>query len=243
MNNASPVHPRPSNRLFLGIILIFIGVIFLLQQAGRFDLRNWWALFILIPAFGSFTSAWYAFQRSGRINEGVRAGLGGGLIVFTVAMMFLFNLDWSIWWPLMVIVPGLVVVFNGFTLPGSREANRPLSLRIYRPWTGWVGLGILFLGIGFQANNLGVIRPTSILHNWWTLAIFFPAFGGLVTALRLAFEGHPFGWAGTSNLIATIVVAAVGVIAFMGVNWNYLAPVILIAAGLILLTGVFRRRA
>jgi hypothetical protein len=233
---------RGGSRLFVGLVLVVIGVIFLLQQIGSFSLQNWWALFILIPAFGSFSSAWVAYRSSGRINEGVRAGLGGGLIVFVLALMFLFNLDWSIYWPLMVLVPGITVFFNGFTLPGSREATRPLAQRIYRPWTGWVGLGVIYIGACFLLRGLGFFEPERIHRNWWALAILLPAFGGLITAVRLAAAGTGLGWVALSNLAAVVVFTAVGVITFIGAGWNLITPIILISAGLILLTGVFRRR-
>jgi hypothetical protein len=233
---------RSGRPLFLGLILVVIGVIFLLEQLGNFSLQNWWALFILIPAFGSFSSAWVAYRASGRFSEGVRAGLGGGLIVFVLAFMFLFDLNWSTWWPLMVITPGLTVILNGFTLPGSSESLRPLEHRLYRPWTGWVGLSVIYLGAGFLAHNLGWLDPAVYLRNWWAIAIFLPAFGGLITALRLAAAGAGLGWASLSNLAATFIFAAIGTVALTGSNWNLILPIILIGAGLILLTGIFRRR-
>jgi hypothetical protein len=228
--------------LFVGLVLVVIGVIFLLQQVGGFSLQNWWALFILVPAFGSFSSAWVAYRSAGRVNEGVRAGLGGGMIVLVLALMFLFNLDWSIFWPLMVIVPGLTVIFNGFTLPGSRESARPLAQRLHRPWTGWAGLGVVYIGSCFLLRNLGIFAADRVHPHWWALAILLPAFGGLITAVRLLAAGAGMGWAALSNLAAVAVFAAVGLIAFFGASWNLIAPIVLIAAGLILLTGVFRRR-
>ncbi|HMN62375.1 MAG TPA: hypothetical protein PJ988_18560 [Anaerolinea sp.] len=48
---------KKRNRVVFGVILILLGGLFLLQQYTHFDFRNWWALFILIPAFGAFTSA------------------------------------------------------------------------------------------------------------------------------------------------------------------------------------------
>jgi hypothetical protein len=234
--------PRKSgNRLFFGLILIIIGSIFLLEQVGNFSLKNWWALFILIPSFGSFSTAWYAFQRNQRLNEGVRAGVGGGLITLTVALIFLFNLDWTTWWPVMIAIPGVVIFLNGFTLPDSREAPRPLSMRLYRPWSGWIGLACIFLGTGFLAQNLKLFLIANWIPNWWAFAILIPAFGGLITALRLAASGNGLGWAGISNVATTLVFAVVGGIALLGIGWNLLTPIILIAIGLVLMVGIFRR--
>ena len=50
----------------VGTIVIIIGVVFLGKNAGWFGtdwgFHNWWALFILIPTFGSFAGAWRAYS-------------------------------------------------------------------------------------------------------------------------------------------------------------------------------------
>jgi hypothetical protein len=232
---------RKRNRAFFGILLIFLGGLFLLQQFTSFDLHNWWALFILLPAFGSFSSAWFIFSRTGRFNEGVRSSIGGGLIILTVAVIFLLGLDWSAWWPLMLLVPGFVLFIDGFVLPGSKEADRPLSNRLYRPWLGWTGLAVMFLGAGFLADRLHILTPSLLSPNWWAIAILIPAVGGLLTAVRLLVAGQGLGWAGISNILTTIVFTAVGAVAYAGLSWNILYAIFIIAAGLILLIGVFRR--
>lgn len=232
---------RKRNRLFLGFLLILAGGLLLLQRFTNFDFTNWWALFILIPAFGAFSSAWIMFQNSGRFTEGVRSSLGGGLVVLTVALIFLLNLDWSVWWPLMVLVPGFSMFMSGFTIPGSREAERPFAQRLHRPWLGWTGLGVMLLGAGFLADGLNLYNPALIAQNWWALPIFVPAVGGVFTALRLLFTGAGFGWAAISNLVTTAIFAVVGVVAYAGLDWNLLTPILIIAIGLVLLVGVFRR--
>jgi hypothetical protein len=232
---------RRSSGIIWGLILITLGGLFLLQQLTNFDFQNWWALFILIPAIGSFSSAWYAFQQNERFNEGVRSGISSGLIILTVAIIFLLGLDWTVWWPLMVIVPALTFIFSGFTIPGSRESERPLSRRLYRPWTGWIGLGALVLGAGFLARNLDIFDPATVLFHWWAIPILIAALGGVITSVMLVFSGSGFGWAGISNLVTTAIFAAVGLVALTGIDWNLLTPIIIIAAGVIILLGVFRK--
>lgn len=245
MTDSTPSSTQPdirsrSNGIFWGVVLILLGALFFLRETLNLDLRNWWALFIFLPAFGSFSSAIFMIQRAGRLNEGARSSIGSGLIIGTVATIFLFNLDWGVYWPLMVIVPGLVVLGDGFTLPGSREAERPLALRLYRPWLGWTGLAAALLGAGFLTRNLGIFDPAQIHPRWWALSILIPALGGVITALRLAISGSGF-WAQISNLIAVAVFAVVGAIAIIGLDWNLILPIIVIAVGVILLIGVFRK--
>ena len=97
-----------------GLILIVLGGIFLLQNMnllGTFD--NWWALFILIPAIGSFASAWSHYRRTGgQWNSSVTGSVIGGLVLTSVAGAFL--LDWNIGqlWPIFLIIGGLSVLLG-----------------------------------------------------------------------------------------------------------------------------------
>lgn len=95
-----------------GAVLILIGVVFLLQQTTGFYLNNWWAFFILIPAVGSFGNAWRAYQDAGRFNASARSSLIGGLALTMIAAIFLFNLDWVILGPVMLILAGMAVLLN-----------------------------------------------------------------------------------------------------------------------------------
>ena len=103
--------PRGDNWVW-GIALIVIGALFLLQNLTPFRLINWWALFILIPAAGSFISAWRKYQENGRVSSGVRNSLFGGVIFTVVAAIFLLNLDLGKFWPIFVIAAGLAVMAN-----------------------------------------------------------------------------------------------------------------------------------
>jgi hypothetical protein len=157
-NSVEPQVPRPARHrrsgVFWGLALIVVGVIIFAQQTGLLSQNfNWWAAFILIPAFASFNTAYNAFRSSGKFNAAVRSSLGGGLIVLTVAVMFLLNLDWSVYWPLMVIVPGFTVFLNGFGRPSSGAGFASVSL--------WIGLGAMFLGAGFLVDNLHILNPQS----------------------------------------------------------------------------------
>jgi hypothetical protein len=95
-----------------GIVLIVLGGVFLLQNITPFRLVNWWAVFILIPAAGSFASAWRRYKDDGRLSSGARGALFGGLIFSVVAAIFLFNLDLGQLWPIFIIAAGLAVMVN-----------------------------------------------------------------------------------------------------------------------------------
>lgn len=96
-----------------GLILVGLGAFFLLRNFTDFRLDNWWALFILIPAFGSLGNFRRAYQRSGRINGEARGSLIGGLILLFVAAIFLFGWNWGAVWPVFLIIAGVGALLSG----------------------------------------------------------------------------------------------------------------------------------
>jgi hypothetical protein len=97
----------------VGGVLILIGVVFLLRTVTGVELRNWWALFILIPAIGSLVTAWQMFVRNGRrFTAASRGPLIGGLVLLTISAIFLFSIDWAIAWPFILIIAGAGVLLS-----------------------------------------------------------------------------------------------------------------------------------
>ena len=96
-----------------GVVLIILGIVFLLQETGAFSLENWWALFILIPAVGAFGRARRHYQDAGgRITAGVRSALIGGLVLIVIAAAFLFNLNWGLLGPVLILLVGVGMLIN-----------------------------------------------------------------------------------------------------------------------------------
>jgi len=111
-------HGRPSfsGSWIGGAVLIALGILFLLQNAGLDIpfLRNWWALFILFPAVSSLARAWQAYQSNGqRFTGHVQGTLTGGLALMLAAATFLFGLSWSLIWPVFLILAGLGALIKG----------------------------------------------------------------------------------------------------------------------------------
>jgi hypothetical protein len=103
----------------LGAILIILGIGFLLQTFGRIAFNNWWALFIFIPAVGSFAAAGRRYQAAGGLTAGVFGSVIGGLVLSAVALAFLFNLNlglnWNLFWPLLLILGGVSLLLQYLT--------------------------------------------------------------------------------------------------------------------------------
>lgn len=106
--------PMTRGGWIFGIILIALGGVFLLQNAGIPVLQdNWWALFILIPALATFSAAWTAYRQSGQVTPTVTGLVMGGSVPLAIALVFLFGLSFGQWWPLLLIAAGLAALFGG----------------------------------------------------------------------------------------------------------------------------------
>jgi len=93
--------------LVIGIVLIFMGIFFLANNFYDFYLNNWWALFILIPAFIAFNDARKIWNNNNRtMTREIKNRIVGGVFPLTVALIFLFNLNWGTVWPVFIIIIG-----------------------------------------------------------------------------------------------------------------------------------------
>ena len=158
-----------------GLTFVALGLFFLWMNWGTARLENWWAIFILLPAVGMFSLAWGTYRWIGRFNFAVSANFGIGLVIFTVAMMFFLELSWGIWWPLMIIVPGLALMLNHFA---PSEHASP-AVNAIASMTVWVGGATTLLGGGFLADQFGYIDLMTITDR-----------NGMVEL----FHGNPYNW-------------------------------------------------
>jgi hypothetical protein len=99
------------------VVIIVVGVVFLVRNTGwlgtDWDFGNWWALFILIPAFGSFGNAWSSYASAGRrFGRATARSLMFGLLFLAITVVFLLELDWSIVWPVILIIVGIGLVLG-----------------------------------------------------------------------------------------------------------------------------------
>ena len=234
---------RSPGNVMGALILIALGVIFLLQRVGNFSLDNWWALFILIPAFGAFTSAFQIWRSTGRLSYGVWTTFFGGLFPLLVAAMFLFDLDWAVYWPLFIILPGIGMLTNGLAFRRSEGKTHVAVFNAHRPWLISIGASAIALGLVFVLQGMGRLDPATLIpfEQWWGVFILIPAVGGLLTVLLLLAGGRSVTLI-LINLVATAAVAMAGMVALLNLDWNvlnYVLPValILIGAG-VLINGV-----
>jgi hypothetical protein len=111
-SSAQPRSTRREHRRdrswLVGLVLIAVGGVLLAQQFIGLRLVNWWALFLLIPAFGAFESAVRRYRERGTAFSGsVTGSFITGLSLLAVTAIFLFGLDWGTIWPIFIILAGI----------------------------------------------------------------------------------------------------------------------------------------
>jgi len=107
-----------STNLWIGLALIAGGAVVLLNQSGLLSFElNWWAFFILIPAIGSFSSAYNRYRATNNIFE-MSVMMPALIGLFMLGLMFNllsgngWNFNWNLLWPIMLIVIGLGMIFG-----------------------------------------------------------------------------------------------------------------------------------
>jgi len=237
-----PEVKRRRNSFFWPVVLILVGLVMLVNNFNIGVQFNWWAIFIFIPVVASLNTAWNEVRRTGEFNHTVAGSLGGAVMVGTIAVMLLLGFDWAIWWPLVIIAAGTSTFINGLpSLIGGKDA----TLSSFVSWSVWIGLGGILLGIGFLAIYLPIPALSAYLtgYRWWAIPILVAGIGALVSALIMVVRNQgKLGWAGWGMILAGVVTLAVGGLAFYAVNWNILLPIVLIAVGIIVMTGVLGRK-
>jgi len=118
--------PSSHSTWIVGLILIVLGIAFLMQNLGifLFPFTNWWALFILIPAIGACDRAFRAYKyANNQWTALARNSLFFGLILFIVTGILLFNLNWNLFGPLLIILIGLGILVNALVTSKEKENN------------------------------------------------------------------------------------------------------------------------
>ena len=108
---------QPSN-IWIGLVLIFAGAVVLLNQLDilPFEL-NWWALFILFPAFGTLARAFNRYSSTNDLFEmGVMIPALVGLFMLLLSVSLFvgdaIDLNLRVYWPIILIVLGLGLIIG-----------------------------------------------------------------------------------------------------------------------------------
>jgi hypothetical protein len=234
---------RDHNRAFWPILLILVGVILLFQNLGwGLQHFNWWALFIFIPVAAALSAAWGDFRKSGKFDGKVRNSIGSALVVGTVGVLLLVGANWSQWWPLMVITPGISMMLSGV---GQVDALKHKNIVAWTSFNIWTGAALVLLGTGFLALKLPIDSLTGYLEGWrwWALPILLAAVGAFVNATIVCARNEwQMNWTTWAFIGIGAAIGATGLFALFNLQWSLLGPVILIAVGVVVLSKIFIKK-
>jgi hypothetical protein len=87
-----------------------LGVIFLIQSYLGTEIRNWWALFILIPAFFTLERG-YSSVRAGD-TPAATGQIIGGLVLVALVVIFLLDIPFGRIWPVFLIIAGIAMLLS-----------------------------------------------------------------------------------------------------------------------------------
>ncbi len=95
-------------------ILVGVGILFLLQNLGHPVPGNLWSLLLLIPAVFSLVGFWKKYQANGGFGAGMAGPLITAVILIGLTIVFLFDIDvnWGLFWPVLLIVIGFAVLMQ-----------------------------------------------------------------------------------------------------------------------------------
>ena len=226
-----------------GVLLLISGVIAFWITVSPAAADNWWAFFIVAGGLLFVAIArMVQVTGNGRFPFLIRSNIGIGLVIFTVAGIFLFNLGWTVWWPMMLIVPGAALLY---TMGVAKQAAMSPALTAVTSTTRWVGSTTAILGITFLLNQLGIINLTTLFNGfrWWGIFILPPALGAFINAWRLRRSGH-FPVTESTLWIMGLLGSGTAVKELLGLDWNNsnaLMSVTLITFGFVLLFTARRR--
>jgi hypothetical protein len=109
---------KMNTTFWIGIVFIFGGAVVLLNQLHilPFEL-NWWALLILLPSFGTLTSAYNRYRSTNDLFEmGVMIPALVGLFMLLLSVSLLVDgavdLNLRVYWPIILIVLGLGLIIG-----------------------------------------------------------------------------------------------------------------------------------
>ena len=105
---------QDNNKVF-ALVLILVGVAVMVGNLTDYSFENWWALFMLIPVGAIFMNVWRDYQVNGRLTRSSSGAIIPGVIMLTMIAIFLFNLSWSIFWPVAIIAVGLSILVGSFS--------------------------------------------------------------------------------------------------------------------------------
>lgn len=229
---------RKTNSLTGAIILIVIGLFLILQRLGISGFKNWWAIFILIPSISSTGNLVREIRSAGGFHFSMASNVLGILFPAAVAFMFMFELDWGLYWPIFIMLAGVSMILTGFIGEDAPVGN---FVRRYRPWLISWGSGVILFGVFYFINNIQKTNFQIFESRLLGIPILIASLGGIFSILFAQKLGVASKTFILLNLITTFFLALPGILAILNLQLQIVGALLIIALGLLIILGVVQK--
>jgi len=195
-----------------GVTLLLLGVVFMaVNLFGVRQLENWWSVFILLPGILFLGLGKGMWRGDGRFAFLPRLSTGLGIILVTIALMFVLELNWAVWWPMMIMMPGVMMWLVGGAKYG---VGVTAVLRLGH----WLGGMMILLGFTFLADQHHIVNLQALFgqFHWWGFFILIPGAGAFIEGLRVLRQST---WASMGLFFAGVWIVSSGLLEIFALNW------------------------
>lgn len=101
---------RGSSAVFIGLILILLGSLFLLSEQGYIGRDRWWQYFIIGLGIIFLIDGAIRYRQQ-NYHGFLVSRVIAGLVLIAIGVIFLLGA--TAWWPLILILAGIGIVISG----------------------------------------------------------------------------------------------------------------------------------
>lgn len=114
-------HYDPLNRIFTGLVIIWLGVSLLLENQHYFRGGDWWAYFIFGLGVLFFAEAIFRLMRP-ESNQRYNGKIIAGAVLIAFGANHIYDLQ--NWWPLLLVAAGAIIVFITMQRDNNNEQEQ-----------------------------------------------------------------------------------------------------------------------
>jgi len=220
---------RNPKAIIFSLILMLVGVLTFLVQTDIFILRNWWVIFILLPGITFLYVALADYRANKGISFKAVVFFLLGSVLNAVGVILLFELSWKVFWPLIIMFPGLGLIVSAFFLNKFyKQENRFQFLKI---WFFAIGGATVIAALFIILSLTNTFTLNDYLPRWWGILIMLISIGGVVNLVRyfIMKVGKPNYF--LFHFIVTLFFLLSGLFVFLRIHWGYLVATLLFITG------------
>ncbi len=179
MKNNKTKPTQKNNRVTGAAILALLLIMVLVQRTNLEWLKNWWALFFLIPAIASVNTAYTEIQNKKGVTFSLASNVVGIIFPIAICVILLLGLNWNIILPIIIILSGLSMLVIGFV---NEEKSSGKLIQSLRAWFFSWGAAVMLVGIITTLSNLPPTSGGPVIKDWYGIALIVASLGGLVSS-------------------------------------------------------------